>query len=180
MREPMLTFNLPYFKVELPSGADIIETCGEMQYSITLTGGVCATDCSAIQLTQTANNLVTSASVSIQTDDQQYALIDCLKADHLLIAEEYKKYEPPYSTEYTFRLSVVFVEYPGLDSGAFLKTQVFRVKDLCANMIFTPVDKPLMSDLNNLGNFVIDNHEDEVALGDDENSPWVYTLVKHI
>lgn len=95
-----------------------------------------------------------------------------MKADHLSIVEEYKKYGPPYYSEYTFSLSVVFVDYPGLDSGAFLNTQVLKVKDLCAGMIITPAEKPPFSDMTGYGNFIIDNLLASAELGEEEIAPW--------
>ena len=41
VRDPQVDFNLPYFAGTLPSGDSLLDTCGEMVYTITLRGGLC-------------------------------------------------------------------------------------------------------------------------------------------
>ena len=54
IREDQLDFNLPYFAEKLPSGDSLHEICGDMIYTITLSGGLCeepVADCSEIVIT---------------------------------------------------------------------------------------------------------------------------------
>ena len=124
VRDPLLSFDLPYMQPTLPSGDDLIEMCGVLKYTVVLTSDKPGPyeDAFAINLEDSSNYL--SAMVNVQTIDQSYAL-------HSGEANK------DYRTEYSFSISFVFETYEE-EFGTLTLNQPIKIfiRDYCRAMSF--------------------------------------------
>jgi len=151
VRDPPLTFDLPFFAPLLPSQDNIIEMCGPLVYTVTIESA--QSDRNAFTVTLTPFDDFTSASVVVFTTDQSYALATGLA-------------NKTYKTEYVFDIKAQFSQHP--DQVTFATKHSFWIRDYCVAMSFDGL--PLLtSDLQSSYNLTVS-----------EKEPWTYSLEKYL
>ncbi len=74
VRDPELTFNLPYFTPELESGDNITEMCGPLKYTVMISSTKPGPYDKAFKITNHDGMELKPVTVSVNTADQEYAL----------------------------------------------------------------------------------------------------------
>ena len=142
----------------LASGDDIKTTCGPLAYTIDLTSAKDPPYVSAFTITKTPDTEFTSGTVSVFTNDQDYALFSGMGTN--------------YRTEYLFQLSAVFSLYS--DQITFSHGPVsFWIRDYCAGM---EISLPELVPLTDNFNLTMNVFNQELGVAD----PLVHKLSKYL
>lgn len=159
VRDPKVTFELPFVKPQLASSTDpyeIFNRCGQMTYSVTIVSNRPKPDEPGIKITMQSTTDFPSADMSIETTDQSYALSDS---------------NGDYRTKFAISLSAQFDLYK--DEFTFQHSVDFYIRDYCVALTLTgPPDITALTNLQNITQGVED--------ADGIVQPYVNKISKHI
>ena len=120
VRDPELTFNLPYFIPELKSADNITEMCGPLEYTVTISSNKPGTYEEAFKITNHDGMELKPVTVSVNTIVQEFALYE-------------GRVNKDWRTKYDFKIEACWQEHPD-QKCLTMADQPFYVRDYCAAM----------------------------------------------
>lgn len=168
IRDSVASFELPFLDVQLPSQDDVIAMCGSLVYQVDLVGRA-ITDYPDFIVTLTDPSLKTSAQVSLESQDQSYAL------DNPTFV---------FKDGYLFKISA-YHEYHQAFVFDFSTTAEFWVRDFCAGIQFVSPEPVVQKITDNfevlLGSPSTLDQSMMVSMpGEAVDNPWIVSLTKNL